>query len=66
MPQERRSYSKSFKAQVIVECAKIDTSIANDVLGACAEKPDTANCLCSGQNDAADANASSPSCYVPN
>ncbi|MEE3917665.1 MULTISPECIES: IS66-like element accessory protein TnpA [Pseudomonas] len=29
MPQERRSYSKSFKAQVIAECAQPDTSIAN-------------------------------------
>jgi transposase-like protein len=29
MPQERRSYSKSFKAQVIAECAPPDTSIAN-------------------------------------
>lgn len=29
MPQERRSYSKSFKAQVITECAQADTSIAN-------------------------------------
>ncbi|WP_221034995.1 transposase [Pseudomonas syringae group genomosp. 3] len=32
MPQERRSYSKSFKAQVIAECAKPDTSIANVAL----------------------------------
>lgn len=32
MPQERRSYSKSFKAQVIAECAQPDTSIANDAL----------------------------------
>ncbi|WP_057443986.1 transposase, partial [Pseudomonas syringae] len=29
MPQERRSYSKSFKTQVIAECAQLDTSIAN-------------------------------------
>lgn len=29
MPQERRAYSKSFKAQVIAECAQPDTSIAN-------------------------------------
>lgn len=29
MPQERRSYSKSFKAQVITECAQADNSIAN-------------------------------------
>ena len=32
MPQERRSYSKSFKAQVIAECAQADTSIANVAL----------------------------------
>ncbi|WP_421138696.1 IS66-like element accessory protein TnpA [Pseudomonas sp. NFX15] len=32
MPQERRSYSKSFKAQVIAECAQPDTSIANVAL----------------------------------
>ncbi|MNX69859.1 Transposase [compost metagenome] len=32
MPQERRSYSKSFKAQVIAECAQPDISIANVVL----------------------------------
>ena len=32
MPQERRSYSKSFKAQVITECAHPDTSIANVAL----------------------------------
>ncbi|MGX0890792.1 transposase [Pseudomonas sp. ADAK2 TE3594] len=32
MPQERRSYSKSFKSQVIAECAKPDTSIANVAL----------------------------------
>lgn len=32
MPQERRSYSKSFKAQVIAECAQVDTSIANVAL----------------------------------
>jgi transposase-like protein len=32
MPQERRSYSKSFKAQVIAECALADTSIANVAL----------------------------------
>lgn len=32
MPQERRSYSKSFKAQVIAECAQGDTSIANVAL----------------------------------
>lgn len=29
MPLERRSYSKSFKAQIIAECAQPDTSIAN-------------------------------------
>jgi transposase-like protein len=27
MPQERRSYSKCFKAQVVVEYAQADTSI---------------------------------------
>jgi transposase-like protein len=32
MPQERRSYSKSFKARVIAECAQSDTSIANVAL----------------------------------
>lgn len=32
MPQERRSYSKSFKAQVIAECAQPGTSIANVAL----------------------------------
>ncbi|MCO6055754.1 transposase [Pseudomonas sp. MOB-449] len=32
MPQERRSYTKSFKAQVIAECAQPDTSIANVAL----------------------------------
>ena len=32
MPQKRRSYSKSFKAQVISECAQADTSIANVTL----------------------------------
>lgn len=32
MPQERRSYSKSFKAQVIAERAQADTSIANVAL----------------------------------
>lgn len=32
MPQERRSYSKSFKAQVIAECAQPDTSIAHVAL----------------------------------
>lgn len=32
MPRERRSYSKSFKAQVIAECAQADTSIANVAL----------------------------------
>nr|WP_225930859.1 MULTISPECIES: transposase domain-containing protein [Pseudomonas] len=32
MPQERRSYSKSFKPQVIAECAQADTSIANVAL----------------------------------
>ena len=32
MPQERRSCSKSFKAQVIAECAQPDTSIANVAL----------------------------------
>jgi transposase len=32
MPQERRSYSKSFKAQVIAECVQADTSIANVAL----------------------------------
>lgn len=32
MPQERRSYSKSFKAQVIAECAQSGTSIANVAL----------------------------------
>jgi transposase len=32
MPQEPRSYSKSFKAQVIAECAQADTSIANVAL----------------------------------
>ena len=32
MPQERRSYSKSFKAHVIAECAQADTSIANVAL----------------------------------
>ena len=32
MPQERHSYSKSFKAQVIAECAQADTSIANVAL----------------------------------
>ncbi len=32
MPQERRSYSKTFKAQVIAECARPDTSIANVAL----------------------------------
>lgn len=32
MPQERRSYSKSFKAQVIAECGQPDTSIANVAL----------------------------------
>jgi transposase-like protein len=32
MPQERRSYSKSFKAQVIAACAQPDTSIANVAL----------------------------------
>lgn len=32
MPPERRSYSKSFKAQVIAECAQADTSIANVAL----------------------------------
>ncbi|VVO31317.1 IS66-like element accessory protein TnpA [Pseudomonas fluorescens] len=32
MPQERRSYSKSFKAQVIAECAQPDTSIASVAL----------------------------------
>ncbi|MCI1010983.1 transposase [Pseudomonas oryzihabitans] len=32
MPQERRSYSKSFKAQIIAECAQADTSIANVAL----------------------------------
>lgn len=32
MPQERRSYSKSFKAQVIAECAQPGTSIANIAL----------------------------------
>ncbi|MCK3838895.1 transposase [Pseudomonas sp. NCIMB 10586] len=32
MPQERRSYSTSFKAQVIAECAQPDTSIANVAL----------------------------------
>jgi len=30
MPQERRSYSKSFKAQVIAECAQADTSIGGE------------------------------------
>jgi transposase-like protein len=29
MPQELRSYSKSFKTKVIAECAQADTSIAN-------------------------------------
>ncbi|WP_455910816.1 IS66-like element accessory protein TnpA [Pseudomonas putida] len=32
MPQERRSYSKSFKAQIIAECAQPGTSIANVAL----------------------------------
>jgi len=32
MPQERRSYSKSFKDQVIAECAQADSSIANVAL----------------------------------
>ena len=32
MQQERRSYSKSFKAQVIAECAQPDTSIASVAL----------------------------------
>lgn len=32
MPQQRRSYSSSFKAQVIAECAQPDTSIANVAL----------------------------------
>ncbi|MEE4958456.1 transposase [Pseudomonas alliivorans] len=32
MPQERRSYSKTFKAQIIAECAQPDTSIANVAL----------------------------------
>ncbi|MCY1511690.1 hypothetical protein D9M68_461260 [compost metagenome] len=32
MQQERRSYSKSFKAQVIAECAQSDASIASVAL----------------------------------
>jgi transposase-like protein len=32
MPQKRRSYSKSFKAQVIAECAQPSASIANIAL----------------------------------
>lgn len=32
MQQERRTYSKSFKAQVIAECALSDTSIASVAL----------------------------------
>ena len=32
LTQERRSYSKSFKAQVIAECAQANTSIANVAL----------------------------------
>ncbi|TIH09449.1 IS66-like element accessory protein TnpA [Pseudomonas leptonychotis] len=32
MQQERRTYSKSFKAQVIAECAQSDISIANVAL----------------------------------
>lgn len=32
MSQERRSYSKSFTAQVIAECAQPDTSIASAAL----------------------------------
>ncbi len=32
MPRERRSYSKSFKAQVIAECAQPETSIASVAL----------------------------------
>ncbi|UCP11564.1 transposase [Pseudomonas sp. MM213] len=32
MPQVRRTYSKSFKAQVIAECAQPDISIANVAL----------------------------------
>ncbi|MHC8315368.1 IS66-like element accessory protein TnpA [Pseudomonas sp. LB3P31] len=32
MPQQRRSYSKSFKTQVIAECAQPDNSIANVAL----------------------------------
>ncbi|WP_415261907.1 transposase [Pseudomonas chlororaphis] len=32
MPQERRYYSKSFKAQVIAECAQPGVSIANVAL----------------------------------
>lgn len=32
MPQERRSYSKSFKAQVIAECAQPETSIGSDAI----------------------------------
>jgi transposase-like protein len=32
MPQERRSYSKSFKTQGIAECAHADTSIASVAL----------------------------------
>ncbi|WP_445939854.1 transposase, partial [Pseudomonas sp.] len=32
MQQERRTYSKSFKAQVIAECAQPGTSIASVAL----------------------------------
>jgi hypothetical protein len=32
MQQERRTYSKSFKAQVVAECAQPDTSIASVAL----------------------------------
>lgn len=32
MPQGRRSYSKSFNAQVIAECAHSDSSIATVAL----------------------------------
>ncbi|MGY2237067.1 transposase [Pseudomonas gingeri] len=35
MQPTRRSYSKSFKAQVIQECAQPGTSIANIALGHC-------------------------------
>ncbi|QFG30087.1 transposase [Pseudomonas umsongensis] len=78
MPLERRSYSKSFKAQVIAECVQPDISIANVALTHnlnanlvhkwirmhAQKKPGTANYLHPGQGSATDSRTASMLCLV--